>query len=170
MLAPQRSAALFHVRTHTVTANWIATLLEIPVKDDVRAYLDGKQLSALTGQYSPDLYVRVPLAFVPIEELASALEGFSQLEDWLYDEVEGADDENLLWPADFVPIAVMQPVSAADEEIYANANGSATEEFYAINQNEDGYPVYCWNHDVGFERRFETLEAFLANLVVERPD
>ncbi|OUS26095.1 hypothetical protein A9Q99_19150 [Gammaproteobacteria bacterium 45_16_T64] len=74
------------------------------------------------------------------------------------------------WPDNFVPVAIMQANTSDEEGILQEANSSDKEEFYAIDESDESYPVYCWDHSVGFDKRFDSFSAFIGHLVSELPE
>ena len=39
--------------------------------------------------------------------------------------------------------------------------------FDAIDESDSNYPVYCWDHNVGFDKRFDDFDAFTKHLVTK---
>lgn len=135
-------------------------LIEIPVKEETQKFIDEQDLERYRGFFAPDLYLKVPIVFAPAHRLTAVISFYPNFRGWM-----GSN-----WPENFVPVAIMQAVTSEETEILQQANSSDKEEFYAIDESDSNYPVYCWDHSVGFDKRFDDFATFIKHLVSKLPE
>jgi hypothetical protein len=117
-------------------------------------YVREREFREHDGKHSPSSFLSLPLRFDDPERLHTEIVGS-------FDHVEGD------WYADhphYRALAVYEPSSPEDEEVWIEANPSETEEFFVVDSSDPDCPVLLWTHDTPFtnmDRIADNLDDFL---------
>ena len=117
--------------------------------------LEAVNIKQFIGKIHKDSYLQVGLDFYGVDVIGPQILSGAHFSDWV---------NSKGWPEGYVPLAIYSPDNDEQEEIFMDASGSDTEEFFAINQNDPNYPVFMWNHSAGFDKWASSIEVFLKEL------
>ncbi|QFR39316.1 hypothetical protein A9Q91_03710 [Candidatus Gracilibacteria bacterium 28_42_T64] len=108
-----------------------------------------------SGKIHKDSFLQIGLDFSAVKVIAPQILNGPHFMDWI-----GSKG----WPEGYIPLAVYSTTNDEQEEILMDASRSDSEEFFAVKQDEESYPVYMWSHSAGLSKRADSLEEFLGEL------